>query len=118
MPCPYAERKGTLVVCKVRGAPVNPLAYPCLGEKYPNCPIFARAAKEAPAAEAREAKPIATAGEAAAMPAPVSRRGLLGLTQSGDKPSECGQCVFYSKTRRWCFILGATVGNPATPPCG
>lgn len=118
MPCPYAERKGTLVVCKIRGAPVNPLAYPCLGEKYPNCPIYARWAKEAPALEAKETKPVAATGETAVAPAPPSRRGALGLTRAGEKPGKCGECVFYSKTRRWCFVLGTTISNPTVPPCG
>ncbi len=119
MPCPYAERKGTLVVCKVRGTPVNPLAYPCLGEKYANCPIYAKAERETAIEEAKEAKPAAPVTPApTTAPSPPTRRGSLGMTRAGEKPGECGECVFYSKSRRWCFILGTSVNNPALPPCG
>lgn len=40
MPCPYAERKGALVYCRLAKKKVNPLAYPCLGNKYKKCKIY------------------------------------------------------------------------------
>ncbi len=46
MPCPFAERKGALVYCKLAKKKVNPLAYPCLGNKYVRCKIYKKYIEE------------------------------------------------------------------------
>ena len=57
MPCPYAERKGPAVYCRLIGKKVNPLAFPCLTDKYEKCRYYRRHAAEAK----REEKPAAPA---------------------------------------------------------
>ena len=37
MPCPFAERRGTIVICRVIGRTVNPMVMPCLGRTYDKC---------------------------------------------------------------------------------
>ena len=125
MPCPYAERRGALVLCKVKGKTVNPIAYPCLGTKYEACPYYRQAQQAKPREEKaekpgprpsppREARPKPQPARAAQE---ARQRGLLGLTRLGGLPSTCEECVFYVKARAWCLVLGARVESPGAPPC-
>ncbi len=119
MPCPYAERRGALVLCKVTGKTVNPIAYPCLGTKYHACPYYiqkqeqARAEAAAGKAEAKPARPP----QAPSAARPAAGHGLLGLTRLGGLPSTCRECIFYIKIRDWCLILGSDLEDPDTPAC-
>lgn len=123
MPCPYAERRGTLVICRVRGTPVNPLAYPCLGEKYHACPIYreAQSKKGGEAGRVKAEAVVERVGAEARRPAEAAGRTsgayTLGLTSAGGRPASCDECVFYSKRRSWCFLLGVKVSDPSKPPC-
>ncbi len=40
MTCPYAERKGFIVYCKLTGRYVNPLTRPCISGDYTKCPEY------------------------------------------------------------------------------
>ncbi|MEB2836305.1 MAG: hypothetical protein GSR80_001120 [Desulfurococcales archaeon] len=77
MPCPYAERRGAIVYCKAAGKPVNPLAFPCLTNRYQRCRYYreaearkARAAEEAAPPPSEAAKPAAQPVQAPAVEAP------------------------------------------------
>ena len=125
MPCPYAERRGALVYCKVSGKTVNPIAYPCLGTKYDACPYYRQARQKAEAEEAKpaakpEAKPAAREARPPTARAARPRRasvGIRGLTRLGGLPDSCLECIFYAKGKAWCLILGSRVENAEEPPC-
>ncbi|AEM38161.1 hypothetical protein Pyrfu_0289 [Pyrolobus fumarii 1A] len=40
MKCPYAERKGFIVHCKLTGKHVNPFTRPCISGNYTKCPEY------------------------------------------------------------------------------
>ncbi len=59
MTCPYAERKGFIVYCRLTGKHVNPLTRPCLSGDYTRCPDYREYLARkgaAPTPEAREAR--------------------------------------------------------------
>ncbi len=127
MPCPYAERKGPAVYCRLIGRKVNPLAFPCLTDKYEKCRYYRRHAAEAKreekpsaaqAAPRREAIQAPPRPVAAPSPAPGGRRGeVKGLTLDGRKPRTCLECIYYGTKTRTCLLLGIPVDNPEDPPC-
>ncbi len=43
MVCPYAERRGFIVYCKLIGRHVNPLTRPCISGDYTKCPDYRQA---------------------------------------------------------------------------
>lgn len=140
MVCPYAERKGPIVICGVTGKKVNPLAYPCLTDKYEKCKYY-RQAQEAKKPEKamveREAKPAAPPKPQLA-PAPPAReasgpqgpglgrikarkralaRETKGLTLDGRKPTNCLECIYYGSKTQTCLLLGVEIKDPYDPPC-
>ncbi len=46
MVCPYAERRGFIVYCKLLRKHVNPLTRPCISGDYTRCPDYRRAVTE------------------------------------------------------------------------
>jgi len=130
LPCPYAERRGALVYCRARGGPVNPLAFPCLTERYQNCRFYReaearkKAEKEAPPTEAapREAPAAPAAPKAreeagGAQPKPAPAPATRGLTADGRPARSCRECIFYSESLSRCLLLGVKVDDPDRPPC-
>jgi hypothetical protein len=129
MPCPYAEKRGALVFCRATGKLVNPLAFPCLTDRYETCRFY----KEAKAREAKEEKakakvppstehPVASrAGEAERPSESVAARqqtlATRGLTADGRPARNCLECVFYSEATKTCLLLGVKVEDPNNPPC-
>ena len=140
MACPYAEKKGPIVICKVIGKKVNPLAFPCLTNKYQKCKYYkeAQAKKEKPVEKPtaktviREVKPEplktevrVTREKAGTTPPPTtSREGSVevkgevkGITLDGRKPRNCLECIYYGSKTKTCLLLGITIEDPYDPPC-
>ena len=124
MPCPYAERRGAIVYCRAAGKPVNPLAFPCLTNRYTKCKYYRQAQEQE---QARAPKPQS---EAAPRPAPqeapaaspasapqAATPATRGLTKEGTPARNCLECVFYVKTISYCTLLGVDVKDPNKPPC-
>jgi len=107
MPCPYAERRGSLVFCKILGKPVNPLVYPCLSNKYKSCKHY----KEPVKAEEKKAPPAPKPETT-----PPSLTGV-GVTKDGGIPRTCRECVFYSEHLGFCFLLNTKIEDPEKPLC-
>jgi len=105
--CPYAERRGPAVYCKAAGRKVNPLAFPCLTDKYQKCRFYRapQATPQTPQPPRQEARP--------ARP----RRGVKGSTIDGRVPVDCTECVYYGSRTGTCILLGVTVRDPRDPPC-
>ncbi|MEB3846835.1 MAG: hypothetical protein GSR74_02530 [Desulfurococcales archaeon] len=133
MPCPYAEKKGPIVYCKLTGKKVNPLAFPCLTNKYTRCKYYRKASEEKRVeekfkAEERPAAPQEARKPVAHQPPPLQptttsphrtpvRRETKGMTIDGRKPSNCLECIYYGEKTRTCLLLGITVKDPYDPPC-
>jgi len=133
LPCPYAEKKGPVVYCKLIGKKVNPLAFPCLTNRYERCKYYRQRAQAAkpPASESttppqpsqqaapQPPPPPATvrAGAPQARPAGQARGETKGLTLDGRRPSNCLECIYYGAKTKTCLLLGVTVEDPYDPPC-
>ena len=134
MPCPYAEKKGPIVYCKLTGKKVNPLAFPCLTNKYTRCKYYRKAGEvkrdeEKAKAEEKPVTPQEAQKQALPQPPPsqpsisvnppptTSRRETKGMTIDGRKPSNCLECIYYGAKTRTCLLLGITVKDPYDPPC-
>jgi len=124
MPCPYAEKRGVVVYCKAIGKPVNPLAYPCLTERYRTCRFYLEAEARKAAARREARQPAEAAGAGATIPqrprvveAPRQVIETRGLTVDGKPARNCLECVFYSDASKLCLLLGVKVEDPNNPPC-
>ena len=138
MACPYAEKRGGAVYCKLIGRKVNPLAYPCLSNKYEKCKIYRKHASQAgeerppqavtagrpfpPRVGVEIAKPAGPERTAApAMPTATPSRGgtgrTRGLTLEGKPASNCLECIYYGRNTGICLLLGVEVRDPYDPPC-
>ncbi len=125
MPCPYAERRGAVVYCRAAGKPVNPLAFPCLTNRYTKCKYYRQAQQRAeqaivPERPAEAAPKLAPEEAPAAGPAPAPQSAApatRGLTKEGTPARNCLECVFYVKTISYCTLLGVDVKDPNKPPC-
>ncbi len=106
MVCPFAEKKGAAVYCKILGKRVNPLAYPCLSKKYEKCKIYQEHKKHVEE-RAKEVK----VEEAA----PISKKAK-GIRLDGSPARNCRECIYYGKTGV-CLLLGIEVEDPDNPPC-
>jgi len=111
LPCPYAERRGPLVYCRAAGRPVNPLAFPCLTNRYEACRYYREAEARAAGEEARAPQPPGRGR------GPAGARRTRGLTRAGEPASNCRECVFYIKSISYCTLLGVEVSDPDDPPC-
>jgi len=105
VPCPYAERRGAAVYCRAAQRKVNPLAFPCLSDRYERCRYYK------PPREAGESQAAEAAGRAA------PERETMGLTLDGRRPRSCRECIYYGARTGVCLLLGATVEDPEEPPC-
>jgi len=125
--CPYAERKGPIVICQLTGKKVNPISYPCLTDRYQRCKFY----KEARAPEARpvskpeqvvekKIEPILTV-KPTPKPTVTTRRkegiNTKGLTLYGGKPSNCTECIYYGAKTSTCLLLSIEIKDPYDPPC-
>ncbi len=54
MTCPYAERRGFIVYCKLTKRFVNPLTRPCISGDYTRCPEYQKALST----KGEQAKPV------------------------------------------------------------
>ncbi len=113
MPCPYAQRKGPVVICQVTKKKVNPLAAPCLTNRYIRCKFYVQAVKSE---EKRKANEIMKAEEKAEV-AKAKKGEIKGLTKDGKRPKDCTECVYYSPAAKMCLLLKTPVSNPKEPPC-
>ena len=102
MPCPYAERRGAIVYCKAAGKPVNPLAFPCLTNRYQRCRYYREAQARKAKAPEEATPPPREAAEPAAQPvkpqppptqtpaaprAPAEAPATAGEAQAGQAPA-------------------------------
>lgn len=128
MVCPYAERKGPIVICGVTGSKVNPIAFPCLTDRYQRCKYYKRAGEEKAVEERREEKPPApkpARPEAMPVVKPSPREKPLakgrgetkGITIDGRRPFTCLECMYYGEKTKTCLLLSVEVTNPYDPPC-
>jgi len=108
VPCPYAERRGAAVYCRAAGRKVNPLAFPCLTDRYERCRYYKPPGEAG--ARGREA-------EEAARPRERGEPETLGLTLDGRRPRSCRECIYYGSRTGVCLLLGVTVEDPERPPC-
>ena len=115
--CPYGEKKGFAVYCRLAGKKVSPLKYPCTSEHYEKCPIYVKYAKEV--REVREEAP-----RVAEESAPIGERAGREVQRSAQggfkKPEEartCHECIFYSELTNMCLKLRIKVDDPNNPPC-
>ncbi|MCE4619628.1 MAG: hypothetical protein F7C33_01245 [Desulfurococcales archaeon] len=135
MPCPYAEKKGPIVYCKLTGKKVNPLAFPCLTNKYTKCKYYRKASEEKQAEKKVEKEEKQPAPPETQIPAPLRpapspqpststkpaeapvRAETKGMTLDGRRPSNCLECIYYGAKTHTCLLLGITVKDPYDPPC-
>ena len=129
MPCPYAERRGVSIYCKAAGRKVNPLAFPCLTNRYKRCRYYREPEPEKPQeqkepakAETRPARKqpqvtIPTLEYPSVTPRASPRGEVKGITIDGRKPRDCTECIYYGARTRTCLLLGVTVQDPRDPPC-
>ncbi len=139
MPCPYAEKKGPIVICKVTGKKVNPLAFPCLTNRYTRCKYYREAESKKAKPEVKPRAPIEQPSIAPPASVPsikreetrasrtiepvketvhVKGRGeVKGLTLDGRKPRNCLECIYYGSKTKTCLLLGVTIKDPYDPPC-
>jgi len=125
--CPYAERKGPIVVCQVIGKKVNPISYPCLTDRYQRCKFYkkARAPEVRPASKPEQViekkiEPILTVKPTPKPTVATPRRETIstkGLTLYGGKPSNCTECIYYGAKTNTCLLLSIEITNPHDPPC-
>ena len=118
--CPYGEKKGFAVYCKVLRKKVSPLKYPCMAD-YTKCPHY------------REAVASLKKTESASRPTEVIVEKIVEK-RSGTPPSKtaaslptpfkppeqartCEECMFYSALTGYCMKLRVKVGDPRRPPC-
>jgi len=128
--CPYGEKKGFAVYCKVLRKKVSPLKYPCMGD-YTKCPHYREATEslkkvesEVPRGMGKEPsgvaiEKIAEKRVAAPQTSSVSTRHVQPT--SAFKPPElartCEECMFYSSLTGYCMKLRIKVEDPTKPPC-
>ncbi|ABU82608.1 hypothetical protein [Ignicoccus hospitalis] len=116
--CPYGEKKGFAVFCKLINKKVSPLKYPCTSDHYQKCPIYRQYAgakeEKAEVAETRkEAEEAPPRREPVREEAPPPAGGFK-------KPEEartCHECIFYSELTKMCLKLKIKVDDPNNPPC-
>ncbi len=128
--CPYAERKGLAVFCKLANKKVSPLRYPCFSSHWQKCPIYREMApkqeEESKAAEvstegassgvdSRVEKRISTS-RATATSAPTPRSIGKGFKRP-EEAKTCYECIFYSELTGMCLKLKIRVDDPNNPPC-
>ncbi|UXD22875.1 hypothetical protein IPA_09135 [Ignicoccus pacificus DSM 13166] len=118
--CPYGEKKGFAVYCKILRKKVSPLKYPCMGN-YEHCPHYreaqelsARTVKHEPeAVEVVIASKVEKKEEKSAPPPPTSPTSFKPPEQA----SNCYECVYYSSLTGYCMRLRVKVEDPYSPPC-
>ncbi|MEB3764612.1 MAG: hypothetical protein GSR77_00370 [Desulfurococcales archaeon] len=111
MACPYAERQGAAVYCKLLKKRVNPLAYPCLSKKYEKCKVYQERGKQAQETE-RQEQPIQAIVQAQ-RPEQARR---TGIRLDGSPARHCRECIYYGRTGV-CLLLGVEIKDPNRPPC-
>ncbi|MEB3788327.1 MAG: hypothetical protein GSR72_00345 [Desulfurococcales archaeon] len=111
MACPYAERQGAAVYCKVLRKRVNPLAYPCLSKKYEKCKVYQEKEKYLQETEPREQAEQVTVQ--AQRPRQERR---IGIRLDGSPARHCRECIYYGRTGV-CLLLGVEIKDPNNPPC-
>ena len=144
MPCPYAEKKGPIVICKVLGKKVNPLAHPCLTNRYTKCKYYKKAIEKEkkleeavpttepykekimkeitlPARQEKspkiEASPYSSLTISTSKPISTEKRETKGMTLDGRKPTNCLECIYYGSKTKTCILLGVQIKDPYDPPC-
>jgi len=81
---------------------VNPLAFPCLTDKYEKCRIYRQAREVQAQVREEEAAP---------------RRKLKGITKDMRQPRDCTECIFYGVRTGTCLLLKIPIPDPRDPPC-
>jgi len=114
MICPFAERRGAIVYCRVLRKRVNPLAYPCLSKKYEKCKIYQEQRKFT---EERTKELEKTEKTVSSAPIETElRRKRIGIRLDGSPARTCKECIYYGRTGL-CLLLGIEVKDPNNPPC-
>ncbi len=118
--CPYAERKGLAVYCKLANKKVSPLRYPCFSSHWQKCPIYREMAPKLEAEKKEERKEVKEERRVEEKPreAPAGRPALPSA--GFKKPEEartCHECIFYSELTGMCLKLKIRVKDPNNPPC-
>jgi len=114
--CPYGEKKGLAVFCKLINEKVSPLKYPCTSDHYEKCPIYQKYAKR----EAAEEKEAPKSAPATAPPPPLQAPRPAVKRVAFKRPEEaenCYECIFYSELTKMCLKLKVRVQDPYHPPC-
>ena len=115
--CPYAERRGLAVFCKLANKKVSPLRYPCFSSHWNKCPIYKEMApKLQHKEEVKEVETKAGEGRVTNVTGGVPR----GIGKGFKKPEEaktCHECIFYSELTGMCLKLKIRVDDPNNPPC-
>ncbi len=113
--CPYAERRGLAVFCKLANKKVSPLRYPCFSSHWDKCPIYR---EMAPKIEEERKKEEVKAESTRPPSTPSETPRSVG--KGFKKPEEartCHECIFYSELTGMCLKLKIRVDDPNNPPC-
>ncbi|NPA85587.1 MAG: hypothetical protein GXO07_06260 [Crenarchaeota archaeon] len=116
--CPYGEKKGFAVFCRLLGQKVSPLKYPCTSDHYEKCPVYQERAEkreEAPKEVPREPPPPPKKEAKEEAPKPPPQRPAT--FKRPEEASNCFECIFYSELTRMCLKLKIRVEDPYNPPC-
>ncbi len=114
--CPYAERRGLAVFCKLANKKVSPLRYPCFSTHWDKCPIYREMAPKMQQKEEKEVEAKAERTRATTAKNEVPR----SIGKGFKKPEEaktCHECIFYSELTGMCLKLKIRVDDPNNPPC-
>ncbi len=120
--CPYGEKKGFAVYCKILKKKVSPLKYPCMGD-YTHCPHYREAQSALESKITHEPEAVEEVLESRL---PREERRVVveehKLPASTNfKPPElatdCRECVYYSSLTGYCMKLRVKVSDPRRPPC-
>jgi len=117
--CPYGEKKGLAVFCKLLNEKVSPLKYPCTSDHYEKCPVYQKYAKKEVEGVAQKETPR-PAPTPAPPPSAQTPRPSTTKRVAFKRPEEaenCYECIFYSELTKMCLKLKIRVQDPYHPPC-
>ena len=115
--CPYGEKKGFAVYCKILRKKVSPLKYPCMGN-YEHCPHYREALKTGEEATKTEhRRETVEAVVESKVEKTTSPKPLPTEFKPPEQASTCYECVYYSSLTGFCMKLRVKVKNPNDPPC-